>query len=78
MYFSCSTYYIMSWSYTNTVDNEATTTNKRCTILVDQKVCLRLKELGIFGESFFGRLLDLLEERTTGAMEEAMTNSSFI
>jgi predicted CopG family antitoxin len=56
----------MSKSYTNTADNEATTTNKRCTISVDWKVYLRLKELGMFGESFselVGRLLDLLKER---------------
>jgi hypothetical protein len=42
----------MNKSYTNAMDDEATTTNKRCTISVDQKVYLRLKEEGIFGESF--------------------------
>ncbi|HXX98424.1 MAG TPA: hypothetical protein VEL11_15055 [Candidatus Bathyarchaeia archaeon] len=56
----------MSKSYTNAVDNEATTTNKRCTISLDPKVYLRLKEEGIFGESFselVGRLLDLLKQK---------------
>jgi predicted CopG family antitoxin len=56
----------MSKSYTNAVVNEATAINKRCTISVDWEIYLRLKELGIFGESFselVGRLLDLLEER---------------
>ena len=56
----------MNKSYTNVVDNETTTTNKRCTISVDRKVYLRLKEEGIFGESFselVGRLLDLLKQK---------------
>ena len=56
----------MNKSYTNAVDNETTTTNKRCTISVDRKVYLRLKDEGISGESFselVGRLLDLLKEK---------------
>ena len=56
----------MNKSYTNAVDDEATTTNKRCTISVDRKVYLRLKEEGIFGESFselVGRLLDVLKQK---------------
>ena len=66
MYFSCSTYYIMSRSYTNVTNSEATATNKRCTISVDRKVYFRLKEEGIFGESFselVGRLLDVLKQK---------------
>ena len=64
----------MSGSYTNAVDNKATAINKRCTISVDQKVYLRLKELGIFGESFselVERLLDSLKERK-GAVTSVM------
>jgi len=56
----------MNKSYTNAVDNETTTTNKRCTISVDRKVYLRLKDEGISGKSFselVGRLLDLLKEK---------------
>jgi predicted CopG family antitoxin len=56
----------MNKSYTNAVDNEMTTTNKRCTISVDREVYLRLKEEGRFGESFselVRRLLDLLKEK---------------
>lgn len=55
----------MSESYTKAVDNETTTTNKRCTISVDWKVYLRLKDEGKFGESFselVGRLLDRATE----------------
>jgi predicted CopG family antitoxin len=56
----------MNKSYTNAVDNETTTTNKRCTISIDRKIYRRLKDEGRFGESFselVGRLLDLLKER---------------
>lgn len=69
----------MNESYTNAVDNEATATNKRCTISVDPKVYLRLKDEGRFGESFselVGRLLDSLKERT-GA-EKAVTSGRSI
>jgi len=55
----------MSRSYTNVTNSEATATNKRCTISLDPKVYLRLKEEGIFGESFselVGRLLDRAAE----------------
>ena len=41
------------------------TTNKRRTISVDQEIYFRLKDLGVFGESFselIARLLDLLKE----------------
>jgi predicted CopG family antitoxin len=57
---------MISKSYTNAIDSETTTTNRRRTISVDPKVYLRLEELGRFGESFselVGRLLDLLNER---------------
>jgi predicted CopG family antitoxin len=65
----------MSKSYTNAMDNEATTTNKRCTISLDPKVYLRLKDEGIFGESFselVGRLLDLLKQKK--GLEQEVTN----
>jgi predicted CopG family antitoxin len=55
----------MSKSHTNVVHNETTTINKRCTISVDPKVYLRLKDEGKFGESFselIGRLLDRAAE----------------
>ena len=68
----------MSKSYTNTVDNEVTTTNKRCTISLDPKVYLLLKDEGIFGESFselVGRLLDLLKQKKGLEQEgKAVTN----
>ena len=65
MYFAYSTYN-MSKSYTNVTNSQATATNKRCTISLDPKVYFRLKDEGIFGESFselVGRLLDLLKEK---------------
>jgi predicted CopG family antitoxin len=82
MYFSCSTYCIMSRSYTNVADSEATATNKRCTISLDPKVYLRLKDEGIFGESFselVGRLLDFLKEKRGLEQEgKAVTNGRSI
>jgi predicted CopG family antitoxin len=72
----------MNKSYTNAVDDEATTTNKRCTISVDRKVYLRLKEEGIFGESFselVGRLLDVLKQKKGLAQEgKAVTSGRSI
>ena len=64
-------------SYTNAVGDEATTTNKRCAISVDQKVYLLLKEEGIFGESFelVGRMLDVLKQKK-GLEQEGITVTS--
>ena len=68
----------MNKSYTNAVYNETITPNKRCTISLDPKVYLRLKDEGIFGESFselVGRLLDLLKEKKGLEQEgKAVTN----
>jgi predicted CopG family antitoxin len=72
----------MSKSYTNAVENEVTTRNKRCTISLDPKVYLRLKDEGIFGESFselVGRLLDLLKQKKGLEQEgKAVTNGRSI
>jgi predicted CopG family antitoxin len=70
----------MNKSYTNAVDNETTATNKRCTISLDPKVYLRLKDEGIFGESFselVGRLLDVLKQKK-GQEGKAVTSGRSI
>jgi hypothetical protein len=68
MYFSYTTDYMMNRSYTTTTHNGMTTGNKRCTISIDRKIYIRLRDEGKFGESFsdlVGRLLDRLKEKAT-------------